>query len=229
MRSCRLEAFMVLVLCTIAHSVSGKLIKNDLLDLKFSNKPGKSELSVTNEAIFVNLTALVSIPPSENGSAQIVSSDLTMSGENPCLFSIIAEEIKNCDKPNETNVSCKSQDNGPELHVTLVAVVNHEKTFTYTTNVTSGTLMLTISMENTLVVVPTYSPWMGITTIYLSFMFKSFQRIEKMVNSTNVFMNVQATFTPTSSQNTSPINGRIGLCPLNGTVLLMLFAIYLFI
>ncbi|XP_073497843.1 uncharacterized protein [Phyllobates terribilis] len=229
MMSCRLEAIMVLALCALAQSVSSKLIKNDPLDPKFSNKPGKSELPVSNEAIFVNLTALVSILPSENGSAEIVSSDLTMSGEDPCLFTIIVDEIKNCDKSSETSVLCKSQNKGPELHVTLVAVVNYEKTFTYTTNVTGGALLLTISMENTLVVVPKYFPGVRNSTIYLDFMFESFQGIEKSANSTNVFMNVQTTYTPTSPPSTSPVNGRSGLCPLNGTVLLMLFAICLFI
>ncbi|XP_075690600.1 uncharacterized protein LOC142658873 [Rhinoderma darwinii] len=213
--------------------MSSRLIRNDLLDLNSPNEVGKSELSVNNDGVFINVNVQVSIPPAENGSAQIVSSALTMSEDHPCLFIIIADEIEQCNKSSNANGSCKSLNKEPELIVALTGVVNYAKSFTYKANVTGQALCLTIYMEDTLTIVPTYFAWPGNTTVYLNFMFESFQDIHKNANSSDVFVNVQTMYTPTEPTNVVPTtmhNGQSGLCPgpLSTTMLLIHLAVFLF-
>ncbi|XP_040261806.1 uncharacterized protein LOC120977772 [Bufo bufo] len=209
--------------------MSSKLVKNDLLDLNSPDEAGGRELSAIKEAIDVKVTVLVSIPPSENGSAQIVSSELTMFGENPCLFVIRAEEI--CNKPSNTSDPDTLLNKEPELMVKLAGTVNYGTPHIYRTSVTGGALVLTIDMKEDLVVTHNYYPELKNTTIYLNFMFESYQSIEKNANSTDVFVNVQTLFTPvtpTLPPTTTLHSEQSGLSPLYGTTLLLLLVVFLF-
>ncbi|KAM3912011.1 uncharacterized protein RB166_020481 [Leptodactylus fuscus] len=221
--SCRLRTVLVLALCALAQSTSTKFFRQDLLDPSSPYDVLQSEPSVTNGPVFIDVNALVYIPQSKTQNEQIVSAELTISGDNPCLFTIIADEMENCTE--STSGPCQSPNKWPEVIVTLVGVVNNGEPYTYNVSVTGGTLLLTIYMGSKLTFVPKYNPDPTTTTIYLNFMAESFQRIYKSSNSSDVFVNVQTLFTPTSPTTNVPYSGQPDLCPLRWFLLLMLLVV----
>ncbi|XP_071979517.1 uncharacterized protein [Engystomops pustulosus] len=220
------KVFMVLVLCAL---VPSKTVRVDLPDPNSPDEDLTSELSVANGPVLIDVNVLVYIPSSENGSAQIVLSELTMSGENPCLFTIIADEMEQCNKSANTSGPCKPPSEWAEVVVTLYGAVNYGEPYIYNVTVTGGELMLTIYMENKLVIVPKYNPNPTNTTVYLNFMFENFQQIDKNANSSDVVVHVQTLYNAPSPTTTALPSGQSGLCPLDGSALVTLFAVLLFI